>query len=134
MIFFRHNRKSDVKRKKPHDNDEEDLENVYENKLRKVEESEKRYKMLLPIKNRTGLHMQVTEEVDEEVIENGHAKVQQKETQQTPPDEAENPLKDAVFSLGKLVAQRRAALLQYRLRIGTLSAGFLEDPNNRVYI
>lgn len=125
-------RSSRPKTKKRHGEDEEtELEENYELKLRKVEESEKRYKMLLPVKTRSGFHTQMTEEVDEveeeamedSVVEDIEAKA---------PTSEEDSLKDAVVSLGKLVAQRRAALLQYKLRIGTLSAGFLEDPHNRV--
>lgn len=111
-----------------------ELEEQYERKLRKVEESEKQYKMLLPVKTKSGFHTQREEIKDEEADDRSVEVAVKTDHTAHRGDGDENSMANVLVSFGKLIGERTNALYQYRLRIGTMSASFLEDPQNRVCI
>lgn len=119
------------------DNDEHDcrLECLYEDKLAELQETSKNVKLLLPFKTIFGIQPQ-SREVEDEVDDYGvdedvpEIVIGNKDTTRTPREE--KTFQNAIFTHARLVAQRRAALLEYKLRIGTLASGFLEDPEHRV--
>jgi hypothetical protein len=113
------------------------IESQYENNLANFEDTGKKLKALLPFKTSRGLQAQTIEVDEEEIFSKAKGKeVGQKDENEEEEEEEEEedkmPYQDCIVSVGKLVAEREEKLMQYKLRIGTLSAGFLEDPYNRV--
>ena len=123
-----------------------DFEARYEHQLARKEKSAKKVKELLPIKTNGSLRTQIIEEDDvpeeevedeeeeyedvpvdvlDEIVENGDLRNDDE------PEESHKHI-NKVFSTAGLLANRRQKLAEYKVKMGILSASFLEDPENRV--
>jgi len=114
----------------------DDLENKYESKYAKEMDQTKSVRVLLPIKTKRGLTMQTAHDEDlqfpKTTFENSAtncklAKTNMKGEQVNADDES-----GKVISTAMLLARRKDKLNEYKMKIGILSASFLEDPENRV--
>jgi len=117
---------------------------MYEKKYAQEMESSKAYRVLLPVKTKRGFEERTVDEEELQQAKFQHAKsyvdsenaALQKMTKvipmnQKPSFETEDH-SNKVISTAMLLAQRRQKLGEYKMKIGILSASFLEDPENRV--
>ena len=136
-----------MKRKRKPQRENEDLENLYEKKHAKEMESVKPFRVLLPTKTKHGLELQTIDEEELEEAKSAHSKsyeealnnensALQKMTKVKPMNQKScfetEDHSSKVISTAMLLARRRQKLGEYKMKIGILSASFLEDPENRV--
>lgn len=119
------------RRKKSSAVDNDDLEDAYENKHRKILESMEEESNFLPIKTRKGLEFvkgtKVKDAMEEELPMEEYQANEASENGTEEKDE--KPLE---VTTAMLLAQRKQKIAEYKVRIGVMASSFLEDPENRL--